>query len=158
MSPVAFELRDGKARYDDRTLAEWVPDVVDLVVGARSPEEVLLLGSVARGDGGTESDLELMVGCSSIDYTKRHELEATPSGVLDGALRCRSLSPTAASASAAATSSAPCTTGRSEKDGSSMPELRPTGPTRMPSPRQALSSRAAWQSLPSRSWPGSKDS
>ena len=30
MSPGAFEVCDGKARYDDRTLAEWVPDVVDL--------------------------------------------------------------------------------------------------------------------------------
>ena len=86
MSPVAFELRDGKARYDDRTLAEWVPDVVDLVVGARSPEEVLLFGSVARGDDGPDSGLDLMVVCSSIDYAKRHELEATLYGALGGAV------------------------------------------------------------------------
>ena len=86
MSPVTFEVRDGKARYDDRTLAEWVPDVVDLVVGACSPEGVLLFGSAARGDDGPDSDLDLMVVCSSIDYTKRHELEVTLSGVLDGAL------------------------------------------------------------------------
>ena len=86
MSPVAFELRDGKARYDDRTFAEWVPDVVDLVVGARSSEEVLLFGSVARGDDGPDSGLDLMVVCSSIDYAKRHELEVTLSGVLDGEL------------------------------------------------------------------------
>ena len=86
MRPVAFELRDGKACYDDRTFAEWVPDVVDLVVGACSPEEVLLFGSVARGDDGPDSGLDLMVVCSSIDYAKRRELEVTLSGVLDGAL------------------------------------------------------------------------
>ena len=86
MSPVTFEVRDGKARYDDRTFAEWVPDVVDLVVGVCRPEEVLLFGPVARGDDGPDSDLDLMVGCSSIDDTKRHEPEVTLSGVLDGAL------------------------------------------------------------------------
>ncbi|MHB1717928.1 MAG: nucleotidyltransferase domain-containing protein [Acidimicrobiales bacterium] len=86
MSPVTFEVRDGKARYDDRTLAEWVPNLVDLVVGACSPEEVLLFGSVARGDDGPDSDLDLMVVCSSIDYTKRHELEAKLYGALSGAL------------------------------------------------------------------------
>ena len=86
MSLVTFEGRDGKARYDDRTLAEWVPDVVDLVVGVCRPEEVLLFGPVARGDDGPDSDLDLMVVCSSIDYVKRHEMETTLYGALGGAL------------------------------------------------------------------------
>ena len=86
MSPLAYEVCDGKARYDDRTLAEWVPDLMDLVVGACSPEEVLLFGSVARGDDGPDSDLDLMVVCSSVDYTKRHELEAKLYGALGGAV------------------------------------------------------------------------
>jgi len=86
MSPVGYEVRDGKARYDGRTLAECVPDVVDLVVAACNPEEVLLFGSVARGDDGPDSDLDLMVVCSSIDYPKRHELETTLYGALGGAL------------------------------------------------------------------------
>jgi len=86
MSPVTFEMRDGKARYHDRTLVEWVPNLVDLVVEASSPEEVLLFGSVARGDDGPDSDLDLMVVCSSVDYAKRHELEATLYGALGGAL------------------------------------------------------------------------
>ena len=76
MSPVAYEVRGGKAVYDGRTLAEWVPEVVDALVRACDPEEVLLFGSVARGDDGPDSDLDLMVVCSSIDYAKRHELEA----------------------------------------------------------------------------------
>ena len=76
MSPVAYEVRGGKAVYGGRTLAQWVPEVVDVLVRACDPEQVLLFGSVARGDDDPDSDLDLMVVCSSIDYTKRHELEA----------------------------------------------------------------------------------
>jgi predicted nucleotidyltransferase len=86
MSPVTYEVRDGKARYDGRTLAEWAPDVVDAVVGACDPEQVLLFGSVARGDDGPDSDLDLMVVLSSIDYTRRHELEAKLYAALGGTL------------------------------------------------------------------------
>jgi len=76
MRSVTYEVRDGRALYGGRTLAEWVPEVVDAVVRAGDPEEVLLFGSVARGDDGPDSDIDLMVVCSSIDYTQRHELEA----------------------------------------------------------------------------------
>jgi predicted nucleotidyltransferase len=86
MSPVAYEVRDGKARYDGRTLSEWLPVVVDAVVGACDPEQVLLFGSVARGDDGPDSDLDLMVVLSSIDYTKRHDLEANLYAALGGAV------------------------------------------------------------------------
>jgi len=78
MRSVTYEMRDGKALYGGRTLAEWVPEVVDAVVRACDPEEVLLFGSVARGDDGPDSDIDLMVVCSSIDYTKRHELVVCP--------------------------------------------------------------------------------
>jgi predicted nucleotidyltransferase len=53
-----------------------VPEVVDAAVRTCDPEEILLFGSVARGDDGPDSDIDLMVMCSSIDYTKRQELEA----------------------------------------------------------------------------------
>lgn len=86
MSPVAYEVRDGKARYGGRTLAEWVPNVVETAVAACDPVQVLLFGSVARGDDGPDSDLDLMVVCSSVDYAKRHELEAKLYGALGGAL------------------------------------------------------------------------
>lgn len=77
MSSVAYEVRDGKACYAGRTLAEWVSDVVETIVAACDPEQVLLFGSVARGDDGPDSDIDLMVVLSSIDYTKRHDLEAS---------------------------------------------------------------------------------
>ncbi len=123
MSSVAYEVRGGKAVYGGRTLSEWVPEVVDAVVRAYDPEQVILFGSVARGDDGPDSDLDLMVVCSSIDYTKRHELEAQLYAASAAVPRYSSSSRTAVSTNAAATLSAPCTTGRSGKDGSSMREL-----------------------------------
>jgi predicted nucleotidyltransferase len=76
MSATTYQVRDGKALYAGRTLAQWVPEIVEAVVQACDPEAVLLFGSVARGDDGPDSDLDLMVVVSSLDYTKRHELEA----------------------------------------------------------------------------------
>ena len=61
MSPVAYEVRDGKARYDDRTLAEWVPEIVQRLVEQFAPSRILLFGSVARGDDGRDSDIDLLV-------------------------------------------------------------------------------------------------
>lgn len=47
--------------HDDRTAAEWVPEVVDRVVAALDPSRVVLFGSVARGDDGRDSDIDLLV-------------------------------------------------------------------------------------------------
>ncbi len=80
MSSVTYEVRDGKACYAGRTLAEWVSDVVAAIVAACDPEQILLFGSVARGDDGPDSDIDLMVVLSSIDYTKRHDIAATLRG------------------------------------------------------------------------------
>jgi uncharacterized protein (DUF2126 family) len=33
VSPVAYEVRDGKARYDGRTLSQWVPEIMQRLVG-----------------------------------------------------------------------------------------------------------------------------
>ncbi len=86
MSALAYEVRDGKVLYEGRTLADWVPEVVDAVVKACDPEQVILFGSVARGDDGPDSDLDLMVVLSSVDYSRRHELEAALYGALGGAV------------------------------------------------------------------------
>ena len=86
MSALAYEVRDGKALYEGRTLAEWVPGIVDALVKACDPEQVLLFGSVARGDDGPDSDLDLMVVLSSLDYSRRHEREAALYGTLGGAV------------------------------------------------------------------------
>ena len=77
MSSVAYEVRGGKAIYDGRTLAEWVPRVVEVLVAEAAPLRVILFGSVARGDDGPDSDIDLMVVLTALDYSRRHEIEAT---------------------------------------------------------------------------------
>lgn len=67
MSSVAYEVRDGKAIYDGRTLAEWVPDVVGRLVERFGPLRVVLFGSVARGDDGRESDIDLLVVLAELE-------------------------------------------------------------------------------------------
>ncbi len=52
---------EGKVRYEGRTLAEWVPDVVADLVSACDPERIILFGSVARGADGPYSDIDLLV-------------------------------------------------------------------------------------------------
>ena len=61
MSPLAYEVRDGKARYDDRTLAEWVPEIVQRLAEQFAPSRIVLFGSVARGDDERDSDVDLLV-------------------------------------------------------------------------------------------------
>ncbi len=77
MSSVAYEVHDGKATYDGRTLDQWVPEIVDALVARSAPERVILFGSVARGDDGPDSDIDLMVVLPSLDYSTRRDVEAT---------------------------------------------------------------------------------
>ena len=52
---------DEQGRYDGKTLQELWPSVVDEVVRAVDPAEVILFGSVARGEDGPDSDIDLLV-------------------------------------------------------------------------------------------------
>jgi predicted nucleotidyltransferase len=52
---------DAEGRYDGKTLQELWPVVVDEVVAAVDPLEVILFGSVARGEDGPDSDIDLLV-------------------------------------------------------------------------------------------------
>lgn len=52
---------DAQGRYDGKTLDELWPAVVDEVVQAVDPVEVVLFGSLARGEGGPDSDIDLLV-------------------------------------------------------------------------------------------------
>ncbi len=69
---MKYEVRDGKAYYDGRTLAEWVPDVVSHLVEGFAPERVILFGSVARGDDGPDSDINLLVVLPKL-HGRRHD-------------------------------------------------------------------------------------
>jgi predicted nucleotidyltransferase len=76
MSSVAYEVRDGKAIYDGRTLAEWVPEVVARLVERFNPLRVVLFGSVARGDDGSESDIDLLVVLGNLEG-RHHDAAVT---------------------------------------------------------------------------------
>lgn len=49
------------ARRDGSALGDWVPDAVRVLVEACDPREIVLFGSVARGDAGPGSDIDLLV-------------------------------------------------------------------------------------------------
>ncbi len=59
-------------RWDGKTPAEWVPEVVDAIVRAFDPIEVVLFGSIARGDAGPDSDIDLLVVLPRVE----HRIEA----------------------------------------------------------------------------------
>ena len=67
------EVIDGKVRYDSHTLAEWVPEIVAQLTKVTEPRRIILFGSVARGDDGPDSDIDIMVVLDSLEYTERHE-------------------------------------------------------------------------------------
>ena len=48
-------------RYAGKTLDEWVPVVVERIVGSHEPEKIILFGSLARGEASRDSDIDLLV-------------------------------------------------------------------------------------------------
>ncbi|MGH2733702.1 MAG: nucleotidyltransferase domain-containing protein [Actinomycetota bacterium] len=70
----SVEVVEGKVRYGGQTLAEWVPHVVADLVAAADPLQIILFGSVARGDDGPESDIDILVVLPTVDRATRHEL------------------------------------------------------------------------------------
>lgn len=55
--PIVFS--DG--RYNGRTLREWLPDIVDAIAERLDPLQIILFGSLARGDEHRDSDIDLVV-------------------------------------------------------------------------------------------------
>lgn len=55
------ELIDGKALYEGRSLISWASKVADRIVERCDASRVVLYGSVARGDDGPDSDIDLLV-------------------------------------------------------------------------------------------------
>jgi predicted nucleotidyltransferase len=71
---VVYEVAHGKARYDGRTLADWVPAIVADIVRGCDPLQVILFGSVARGDDGPDSDIDLLVVLPHVDPKERYSM------------------------------------------------------------------------------------
>jgi uncharacterized protein len=65
---------DADGRYDGLSLVEAVPLVVSEIVEAFDPLEVILFGSVARGDFGPDSDLDLLVVFDHVHRDRKRDL------------------------------------------------------------------------------------
>lgn len=48
-------------RYNGRTLREWLPDVVEAIVRDLDPLQIIVFGSLARGEERDDSDIDLIV-------------------------------------------------------------------------------------------------
>ena len=67
---------DEVGRWDGRSLSELVPLIVDEVVARVDPHEVILFGSVARGDDGPDSDIDLLVVLDALEAGTKREIMA----------------------------------------------------------------------------------
>jgi predicted nucleotidyltransferase len=72
---MQWAARDGRATYDGRPLSEWVEPLVEEIVRAVQPAEVWLIGSVARGDDGPHSDIDLLVLLDTYDPAEAGHLK-----------------------------------------------------------------------------------
>jgi hypothetical protein len=61
---VTWAVQDGHALWNGRTLRDWCAPLAADLVHALHPVEIWLFGSLARGDDGSSSDLDVLV-CST---------------------------------------------------------------------------------------------
>lgn len=47
--------------WNGRPVGEWIPEIVDDFVEGFDPARVIVFGSAARGEAGSESDVDLLV-------------------------------------------------------------------------------------------------
>ena len=65
---------DELGRYDGRTLSEAVPLVVEEIASSLDPLEIILFGSVARGEDGPDSDIDLLVVFDAVEPSDKRML------------------------------------------------------------------------------------
>lgn len=66
--------RTGLLFYEGKTLEEWLPSVVERVVGRFDPRKVVLFGSLARGETNHDSDIDLLVVFDHVEWENKREL------------------------------------------------------------------------------------
>jgi predicted nucleotidyltransferase len=60
--------------YEGRRLDEWLPEIVERIVGRFDPLRVILFGSLARGEMGYDSDIDLLVVFEHVEWENKREL------------------------------------------------------------------------------------
>jgi predicted nucleotidyltransferase len=71
MTRSDFEIVEGKAVYNGRVLASWVPDVVERIFERTDAIHVVVFGSVGRGDDGPDADVDVLVVLPAV--TRQHD-------------------------------------------------------------------------------------
>ena len=61
VNSACVEVINGKVLYDGESLAVWASRVAERIVERCGASRVVLYGSVARGDDGPDSDIDLLV-------------------------------------------------------------------------------------------------
>lgn len=74
-APLTYQVIGNKALWEGRSLSEWVPEAVARIVEGFQPLRLVLFGSVARGDDGPDSDIDLLVVFDRIEG-RRHDVAA----------------------------------------------------------------------------------
>ena len=59
--PTTWTAEDGRALWNDRPLADWVPALANDIVTTIDPIQIWLFGSVDRGDDNPDSDIDLLI-------------------------------------------------------------------------------------------------
>ena len=75
MEHARVEIIDGKVLYDGRSLVAWASRVADRIVERCDASRVVLYGSVARGDDGPDSDIDLLVVMPIVG--RRHDVSVS---------------------------------------------------------------------------------
>jgi predicted nucleotidyltransferase len=73
VAPLTYQVVDNKALWGGRGLTDWVPEAVSRIVENFAPLRLILFGSVARGDDGPDSDIDLLVVFDRIEG-RRHDV------------------------------------------------------------------------------------
>jgi predicted nucleotidyltransferase len=74
-SAATWSVEQGRAVWNGRTLRDWSGPLAADLVDAFHPVEIWLFGSVARGEDGANSDLDVLVVLDAYDPATSVELK-----------------------------------------------------------------------------------
>jgi uncharacterized protein len=60
--------------YKGKTLEGWLPEAVERIVEGFHPLKVILFGSLARGEAGNHSDVDLLIVFDHVEWENKREL------------------------------------------------------------------------------------
>jgi predicted nucleotidyltransferase len=71
---VTNEVGERLFLYEGKTLDQWLPAVVERIVERFDPLRVILFGSMARGEAGYHSDVDLLVVFDEVEWENKRKL------------------------------------------------------------------------------------